>query len=49
MPIDRAFESHLSQNYFSFILAMGYIDVSISHTEHGIYKIFDSHARDESW
>ena len=48
MPIDRAFESQLSQNYFSFILAMGYIGVSISHTDNGIYKIFDSRARDES-
>ena len=46
MPIDRAFESLLSQNYFSFILTMGCIGVSIYHTDNGIYKIFDSHARD---
>ena len=46
MPIDRAFESLLSQNYFSFIMTMGCISVSIYHTDNGIYKIFDSHARD---
>ena len=26
---------------------MGCIGYSIYHTDHGIYKIFDSHARDE--
>ena len=46
MTIDRAFESLLSQNYFSFVLTMGYIGVSIYHTDNGIYKIFDSPARD---
>ena len=46
MPIDRAFESLLSQNYFSFILTMGCIGVSIYHTDNGIYEVFDSHARD---
>ena len=46
MPIDRDFESLLSQNYFSFILTMGCIRVSIYRTENGIYKIFDSYARD---
>ena len=47
MAVDRALESPLSQNYFSFILTIGCIGVSISHTDNGIYKIFDSHARDE--
>ena len=47
MSIDRAFESLLSQNYFSFILTIECICVSIYHTDNGSYKIFDSHARDE--
>ena len=47
MPIDRAFQSLLSQNCLTFILAMGCIGVSIYHTDNGIYKIFDSHARDQ--
>ena len=47
MPIYRAFESLLSQNCFSFILATGCIGVSIYRTDNGIYKIFDSHARHE--
>ena len=47
IPIDSAFESLLSQNYSSFILTIGCIEVSIYHTDNGSYKIFDSHARDE--
>ena len=47
MAIDTTFESLLSQNYFTFILTMGCIGVSIYYTDYGIYKIFDSHARDE--
>ena len=47
MSINRAFESLLSQNYFSFILTIECICVSIYHTDNGSYKIFDSHARDE--
>ena len=47
MSTDRAFESLLSQNYFSFILTIECICVSIYHTDNGSYKIFDSHARDE--
>ena len=47
MSIDRASKSLLSQNYFSFILAIACICVSIYHTDNGSYKIFDSHARDE--
>ena len=44
---DSAFESHLSQNFSSFILTIGCIGVSIYHTDNGRYKIFDFHARDE--
>ena len=47
MSIERAFESLLSQNCFTFILTMGCIGVSIYHTDNGIYNIFDSPARDE--
>ena len=47
MSIDRAFESLLSQNYFSFILTIVCICVSIYHTDNGSYKTLDSHARDE--
>ena len=47
MSIERAFESLLSQNCFTFILTMGCTGVSIYHTYNGIYKIFDSHARGE--
>ena len=46
MSIDRAFESFLSQNYFSFILTIVCICVNIYHTD-GSCKIFDSHARDK--
>ena len=47
MSIDRAFESLLSQNYFSFILTIVCICVSVYHTDNGSYKTLDSHARDE--
>ena len=47
MPIDRAFESLLSQNNSSFILTTGCIGVIIYHTDNGSYKILDSHERDE--
>ena len=46
MPMDRAFESLLSENYMSFILTAGFITVGICHTDTGMFKIFDSHARD---
>ena len=45
MSIDRAFESLLSQSYFSFILTIECICVSIYLTGNGSYKIFDSHTR----
>ena len=38
MPIDRAFESLLSQNNSSFILTTGCIGVIIYHTDNGSYK-----------
>ena len=46
MPMDRAFESLLSENYRSFILTVGFITVGIYCTDTGKFKIFDSHARD---
>ena len=46
MPMDRAFESQLSENYTSFILTTGVINVGIYHTDTGMFKIVDSHARD---
>ena len=41
---DRDFESLLTQNYSSFILAIKCIGTSIFRTDKGCYKIFDSHA-----
>ena len=46
MPMNRAFESLLSQNHFH-LLTIEFIGVRIYRTDNGIYKIFDSHARNE--
>ena len=41
-----AFEYLIRENYNSFILTIGCITVSIYVTTNGIFKIFDSHAKD---
>ena len=46
MPMERDFESLLSENDTSFTLKAGVITVGIYHTDTGIFKIVDSHARD---
>lgn len=46
-PIDKTFESLLTQNYAAFILTMGCSGVSICHNDNGIYKTFGCHAREE--
>ena len=47
MGLKRAFESHISEWYKSFILTVGCIAVGISYcADNGHFKVFDSHARD---
>ena len=46
MPLGRAFETLLALNYNSFILTLRIIGVAIYSIEGGVYKVFDSHARD---
>ena len=47
MGLKRAFESHISERYKSFILTVGCIAVGISYcADNGHFKVFDSHARD---
>ena len=47
MGLKRAFESHISERYRSFILTVGCIAVGISYcADNSHFKVFDSHASD---
>ena len=47
MGLKKAFESHISEWYKSFILTVGCIAVGISYfADNGHFRVFDSHARD---